>query len=49
MDLKEDDSEVGMMVGAINFMNNNFTNMISELSEVLGQMGQGNYNVEITK
>ena len=39
MDLVEDDSEVGNMVGAINFMNYNFTNMITELSAVLEKMG----------
>ncbi len=49
MDLVEDDSEVGNMVGAINFMNHNFTNMITELSAVLEKMGQGNYNVELTQ
>lgn len=49
MDLVEDDSEVGNMVGAINFMNYNFTNMITELSAVLEKMGQGNYNVELTQ
>lgn len=49
MDLVEDDSEIGNMVGAINFMNRNFTNMITELSAVLEKMGQGNYNVELTQ
>lgn len=49
MDLVEDDSEVGNMVGAINFMNYNFTNMITELLVVLEKMGQGNYNVELTQ
>lgn len=46
-DMKEDDSEVGIMVAAINFMNHNFTNMISEISDVLGQMGEGHYNVSL--
>lgn len=49
MDLEADDSEVGDMVGAIQFMNQNFTNMISELSQVLGEMGQGNYRVGLTQ
>lgn len=44
-DMKEDDSEVGNMVAAINFMNSNYTKMISEISYVLGQMGDGNYQV----
>ena len=48
-DLAEDESEVGGMVASINFMNRNFTNMISEISDVLGKMGQGNYNVELTQ
>lgn len=44
-DMKEDESEVGTMVKAINFMNANFTAMISEISEVLGNMGEGNYMI----
>lgn len=36
----EDDSEVGKMVAAINFMKRNYTNMIREISSVLEQMGQ---------
>lgn len=46
-DMKEDDSEVGSMVAAINFMNDNFTRMISEISDVLGNMARGNYNVHV--
>ena len=46
MDLKADESEVGTMVGAILFMNDNFTKMISEISSVLGSMAQGKYNVQ---
>ena len=49
LDLPEDDSEVGIMVQAVHFMNDNFTKMITEISEILGQMGQGNYHVEPTK
>ena len=45
LDLPEDDSEVGIMVQAVHFMNDNFTKMITEISEILGQMGQGNYRV----
>lgn len=47
MDLAEDDSEVGGMVTAINFMNRTFTNMVSEISDVLSQMGKGNYKIEL--
>lgn len=49
LDLPEDDSEVGIMVQAVHFMNDNFTKMITEISEILGQMGQGNYCVEPTE
>jgi len=46
-DMKADESEVGQMVGAIEFMKKNFSNMISEISNVLGQMGNGNYNIDV--
>lgn len=49
LDLKMDESEVGEMVRSISFMKENFTNMISEISDVLGSMGQGNYNVSVTQ
>jgi len=48
-DMKEDDSEVGKMVAAINFMKRNYTNMIREIANVLEQMGQGNYNIDVTQ
>ena len=47
MDIEPDSSEVGKMVEAILFMNDNFTKMISEISGVLGEMANGNYNVEL--
>lgn len=46
-DMKEDESEVGQMVGSIEFMKKNFSNMITEISDVLGQMGNGNYNIDV--
>ena len=46
-DMKEDESEVGQMVGNIEFMKKNFSNMITEISDVLGQMGNGNYNIDV--
>lgn len=49
LDLPEDDSEVGIMVRSVHFMNDNFTKMITEISEILGQMGQGNYRVAPTE
>ena len=48
-DMKEDESEVGQMVGSIEFMKKNFSNMITEISDVLGQMGNGNYNIDVTQ
>lgn len=48
-DMKEDESEVGTMVAAIKFMNQNFSKMVTEISTVLGKMGQGNYNVQLNE
>jgi len=45
LDLEADDSEVGQMVSAIQFMKQNWTNMIWEISSILEQMGAGNYQV----
>lgn len=47
LDLKEDDSEVGSMVTAIDFMKHNLLNMIQEISEVLEHMGNGNYHIQL--
>lgn len=49
LDLKEDDTEVGAMVKAIAFMKNNMSDMVSEISTVLDQMGGGNYRVDLQK
>ena len=49
LDLKEDDTEVGSMVKAIDFMKNNMHEMVSEISNVLDQMGGGNYRVNLEK
>ena len=35
------------MVGALNYMKDNFSNMITEISAVLGEMGRGNYRVTV--
>jgi len=48
-DMKEDESEVGQMVASIEFMKKNFSDMISEISDVLGQMGNGNYNIDVAQ
>lgn len=49
MDMQPDESEVGKMVEAIIFMKQNFSSMIHEISDVLDQMGSGNYHVEVTQ
>lgn len=46
-DMTEDESEVGKMVSAINFMKQNLIGMIREISSVLEQMGQGNYIIQL--
>lgn len=46
-DLKEDDSEVGMMVKAINNMKANTNAIIKEVSDNLESMGNGDYCIEI--
>ena len=44
-----DESEVGRMVGALQYMENNFNDMISEISNVLESMARGNYRVDVNK
>ena len=46
-DMKANNSEVGRMVGALAYMKENFSKMITEIADVLGSMGQGNYRVEV--
>lgn len=48
-DMEIDESEVGQMVGAIAFMKKNFSDMIMEISNVLDEMSNGNYRIEITQ
>ena len=45
--MEEDDSEVGVMVAAINYMKTNLAGIIGEISAVLAQMGQGNYQITL--
>ena len=47
LEMTENESEVGKMVSAINYMKCNFVSMIQEISEVLEKMGEGDYNIEI--
>ena len=47
LDLEENESEVGKMVSAIAFMKQNLLAMIREITEILAQMGNGNYNIEM--
>ena len=49
LDMYADDTEVGRMAGDILFMKENFANMISEISDVLGKMGEGYYRVDVTQ
>lgn len=46
-DMYEDDSEVGRMVSAILFMKDNLVKIIGEITEVLEQMGNGNYDITL--
>lgn len=46
-DMREDDSEVGRMVAAIRFMKDNLVKIISEITAVLEQMGNGNYDIAL--
>ena len=47
LDMQEDNSEVGSMVSAINFMKHNITSMVKEISDILEQMSNGSYNINI--
>ena len=47
VEVTQDDSEVGQMIQAIAFMKSNFSNMITEISNTLEQMAQGDYQVEL--
>lgn len=47
LDVTMDESEVGRMASAIALMKRNITAMIREISEILEQMGDGNYNFTI--
>lgn len=47
LEMEEDDSEVGKMVGAIAFMKRNLLAMVEEITNILEQMGSGNYNIQI--
>ena len=49
LDLKADDTEVGRMVQAIAFMKGNMRDMVAEISKVLEQMGNGNYQITLEK
>ena len=42
-ELAHEQGEVGEMVKSLNFMKKNFSDMIREISTILGQMGEGNY------
>ena len=42
----DDGTEVGKMIGALLFMKQNFINMVTEIADMLGEMGTGNYTVQ---
>ncbi len=46
-EIQEDSSEVGRMAGAIVHMKRNIVGMIGEISDILENMGNGDYNFEI--
>lgn len=47
LDMNEDSSEVGSMVSSINFMKRNITSMVQEISDILVEMSNGNYAIDI--
>lgn len=49
LELDEDDSEVGQMVASISLMKKQILDIIEEVSEVLAEMGNGNYIINIRK
>lgn len=49
LDLEENESEVGKMVGAVSFMKKNLSGMVEEITGILEQMGNGNYNIQLEK
>lgn len=46
-EMTADDSEVGRMVAAIQFMKENLVKIIGEITSVLEQMGNGNYDIAL--
>lgn len=46
-DMTEDETEIGQMVHAIRKMKKSLSIMVTEISEVLSQMSQGNFKVQI--
>lgn len=47
LDMKENDSEVGRMVKAIAFMKKNLLAMVEDITGILEQMGNSNYNIRV--
>jgi methyl-accepting chemotaxis protein len=45
--LEPDESEVGKLVGSVAFMKKSMRSMVTEISDVLEKMGDGNFNVEL--
>ena len=49
LELEEDESEVGKMVQAMNFMKMNMSEVIEEIADVMEEMSDGNYRVVLEK
>lgn len=47
--LAENESEVGKMIGSIHFMKSNLNDMIHEISYVLNEMANDNFNLKVEK
>ena len=47
LELEEDESEVGTMVASIAFMKKNLLAMVKEITDILEQMGNGNYDFTV--
>ena len=48
-EMEPDESEVGSMVASIQSMKESISGIINEISTILKQMGEGNYNIKITQ
>lgn len=47
LDMEENESEVGQMAVSIHFMKRNLVGIIREINDILAQMGDGNYCIDV--